>query len=144
MFSPLASTSVAPWLFSASLLALIAWLLWHHDRLRGAWLVGLGVALNLAVVLGNGGHMPVPADLARRGPKELVEVGTWGQYVLAGPGTRLGWLGDWVQLPQPIHTLFPQAYSPGDLVALAGMVVALFLATRAAPAGARSAPLTTP
>ena len=128
--TPLATAAAAPWIFVLSLVGLIAWALWHHDRLPGIWLVALGIGLNLAVVVANGGHMPVPVEQARRGPPVLMEHGTWGQYIIAGPATRLAWLEDWIVLPGPIGRLFPQAYSPGDLVAFVGMVVVLFLATR--------------
>src|SRR5437899_8195991 len=56
---PLASWPLTPLLFTASLVALLAWTLWHRQVLRGSWLIALGVAMNLAVVLANGGRMPV-------------------------------------------------------------------------------------
>lgn len=142
--SPLATVGAAPWIFVLSLAALIAWALWHHDRLPGIWLVAAGTGLNLIVVVANGGHMPVPVEEARRGPAVLLERGSWGQYTIAGPDTRLSWLEDWIVLPGPIGRLFPQAYSPGDLVSFVGMMVVLFLATR--PVTRRSAPraITTP
>jgi hypothetical protein len=69
-----------------------------------------------------------------------LEHGSYGPYILAGPDTRLAWLGDSIQLPGPVGSLFPQAYSPGDLLSLAGLAVVLFVATRSArrapPAGA--------
>jgi hypothetical protein len=131
VFGPLARSGLTPWLFAASNLALILWVIWHRDQLRGLELVGLGIALNLAVVASNSGHMPVAPALAHQGPPELLRYGVWGQYVLAGPGTRLNWLGDWIQLPNPIDRVFPQAYSPGDLVSWAGLAAVLFLLTRA-------------
>jgi Family of unknown function (DUF5317) len=132
----LGTSSLAPWAFVLSLVALIVWALWHRDRLPGIWIVAAGMCLNLIVVVANAGHMPVPPDLARRGPSILIERGTWGQYTLAGPNTRLPWLEDWIDLPGPLGRLFPQAYSPGDLVAFVGMAVVLFFATR--PIGGRA------
>jgi hypothetical protein len=129
VFGPLARSDLTPWLFLISNLALVLWVIWHRDQLRGLELVGLGIALNLIVVASNSGHMPVAPALAHRGPPELLRYGVWGQYVLAGPGTRLNWLGDWIQLPTPIGRVFPQAYSPGDLVSWAGLAVVLFLLT---------------
>ena len=75
--------------------------------------------------------MPVAPALARRGPPELVRNGVLGQYVLAGPGTRLNWLADTIRLPGPLYQLFPQAYSLGDLVSSLGLFVTLIRLTRA-------------
>jgi hypothetical protein len=131
VWTPLAQRQdLTPWLFTASLAVLVAWTLWHVNRLPGVWLVTLGLAMNLAVVALNGGHMPVPLALAHRGPTQLVQQGVLGQYVLEGPQTRLAMLGDWIRLPWPLGALFPQAYSPGDLVSLAGMFVVALLVTR--------------
>jgi hypothetical protein len=130
IFGPLASSNLTPWLFTASTLALIFWALWHRDQLRGVELMALGIALNLVVVVANAGHMPVAPGLAHLGPSELYRYGVWGQYTLTGPGTHLNWLSDWIQLPAPIDRVFPQAYSPGDLVSCVGLVVVLFLLTR--------------
>jgi Family of unknown function (DUF5317) len=130
VFGPLARSDLTPWLFVTSNLALVLWAIWHRRRLRGVELVGLGIALNLVVVASNSGHMPVAPALAHQGPPELLRYGVWGQYVLAGPGTRLNWLGDGIRLPAPIDRVFPQAFSPGDLVSWVGLAVVLFLLTR--------------
>jgi hypothetical protein len=62
--------------------------------------------------------------------RQLRKQRTYGQYILAGPDTRLNWLGDSFHMPNPIYQLFPQAYSPGDLVMALGILVVGFLATR--------------
>jgi hypothetical protein len=128
--TPLGSSPAAPALFAASLAALIAWIVWHRDELPGIWLVGAGIAMNLAVVLANGGHMLVASSLAHLGPRQLSRNGVWAQYAVTGPGTRLDWLGDWITIPRPIGWLFSEVYSPGDFVAAAGLAVTLFLVTR--------------
>jgi hypothetical protein len=130
VLGPLARSDLTPWLFVISNLALVLWAIWHRGQLRGVELVGLGIALNLVVVAANAGHMPVAPALAHQGPPELLRYGVWGQYVLAGPGTRLNWLGDGIRLPTPIDRAFPQAYSPGDLVSWVGLATVLFLLTR--------------
>lgn len=99
--------------------------------------------MNLAVVLANGGRMPVAPAAAHVGPPQLLEHGSFAQYILMGPDTRLSWLGDWILLPPPIGQLFPQAYSPGDLVSMAGFAVVLFLATRPDPKSTSSGVITT-
>lgn len=141
--SPLGSAALGPAVFALSLAVLLVWAVWHHDRLPGIWLVVVGIAMNLAVVLANGGHMPVAPAAAHVGPPQLLEQGSFAQYILMGPDTRLGWLGDWILLPPPIGQLFPQAYSPGDLVAMAGFAVVLFLATRPDPKSTSSGAITT-
>jgi hypothetical protein len=130
IFGPLSGSDLTPWLFVASNVALVAWALWHRRQLVGVELVALGIALNVLVLAANGGHMPVSPALAHQGPPELARNGVLGQYVLAGPGTRLGWLGDVIQLPPPVSRVFPQAYSAGDLVSFVGMVVVVLLLTR--------------
>lgn len=131
VWGPLATRQdIAPWLYTASLAVLIGWTLLHTYRLPGIWLVSLGIMLNLLVVLANGGHMPVRPDLAHRGPIQLLEQGVWGQYTLEGAHTRLAPLDDRINLPWPLGALFPQAYSVGDLVSVAGLFVVAFVATR--------------
>src|SRR5207237_1397714 len=125
-----ASSTLTPWLFTASTAALIFWTTWHRDRFQGIELVALGIAVNLVVVVVNAGHMPVDPGLEHVGPPELYRYGVWGQYMVAGPHTRLNWLSDWIQLPGPLGRVFPQAYSPGDLVSCAGLALVLFRLTR--------------
>jgi hypothetical protein len=124
---PLMYMAITPALFVVSLAALIGWAVWHARQMPGMWLVAAGMASNLLVVLANAGHMP-----AYRGTPlvfEYLRRGPVGQYVLGGPSTRLGFLGDWIGMPGPVGVLFPQGYSPGDLVVMAGLVMVLFMAT---------------
>jgi hypothetical protein len=141
--SPLGTSPVGPAMFALSLAVLIAWTLWHRDELPGIVLVSVGMAMNLLVTLANGGHMPVAPAAAYLGPPQLREVGTWAEYTLMGPGTRLGWLGDWILFPGLPGRLFPQAYSPGDLVSLVGLTAVLFLATRPRRTGEAQRAITT-
>jgi hypothetical protein len=128
--SPLGNSPLGPPMFVLSLAVLIAWTFWHRDELPGILLVTLGMSMNLAATLANAGHMPVSAPAAALGPPQLLAVGTWAEYTLMGPGTHLGWLGDWILFPGVLGRLFPQGYSPGDLVSLVGLTAVLFLATR--------------
>ncbi len=139
----LGNLGLAPAIFAASLAVLITWTLWHFSQLPGIWLVALGVGLNLVAVLANGGHMPVVPPAVHLGPPELGQHGVWAQYAIMDSGTRLRWLGDWILFPPPIDRLFPQAYSPGDLVSLLGVTLVLFLATRPVPPAARQGAITT-
>ncbi len=128
--TPLAYTPWAPLLYVTGLAVLCAWALWHRDRVSGLMIVAVGMLINLAVIGANFGHMPVSLALADRGPIELLRRGVLGYYVLMGPDTRLDFLGDWIELPPPINKVFPQAYSPGDLIAIVGMGLTLFWSSR--------------
>ena len=141
--TPVGSAAWAPAIFATSLAVLLVWAAWHHDRLPGIWLIVVGIGMNLLVVLVNGGRMPVAPAAAHLGPAQLRDQGTFAHYALAGPDTRLGWLCDWIVLPPPIGWLLPQAYSPGDLVSMAGFAVVLFLATRAAQKKPKTGAITT-
>jgi len=134
----LATSPFTPWLYALSVAALTAWVVWQRDRFSGIWLVAAGMAVNLLVVVGNGGRMPVRRGLAAQGPPQLAGQGWWGQYLVAGRGTHLAWLGDAIHLPGVAGRLLPQAYSAGDLLVTAGLVVTLFLATR--PTRGQTAP----
>src|SRR5579859_6312041 len=89
-----------PWIWVACLGAMLAVLVRNglsNDLARGAFrLAALGVAVNLFVVLANGGFMPQSAEarLAARGVP-LVTPGAMPQLrnvVLTGPDTQFIWL----------------------------------------------------
>lgn len=128
VLSPLSKVEGVQYVYLAALAALVVWTAWHASRLRGAWIVATGAALNLAVVIANGARMPVATDLAGR----LAVRGQLGQYVVMGPDTNLGWLGDWIGVPGPLGG----AYSPGDIVIAIGIAVVSFFASRQRPAAA--------
>jgi len=128
VLSPLSGIDGVQYVYVAALAALVGWTAWHASRLRGAWIVATGAAMNLVVVIANGARMPVTTALA--GP--LVDRGHIGQYVAMGPGTNLGWLGDWIGVPGPLGG----AYSPGDAVIAIGIASVVFFATRQGPAAA--------
>jgi len=128
---PLAFLPVTPYLYVVSLAALVAWAVWHAPRLPEMWLLAAGMALNLVVVVANDGHMP--AYHASRLVIAYLQQGPVGQYVLGGPATRLGFLGDWIGVPGPLGTLFPEGYSPGDLLAIVAITVLVLMSTRRQP-----------
>jgi uncharacterized protein DUF5317 len=130
LLTPLNRIDGTQLVYAASLAALVGWTIWHIDLLPGVWLVSIGSALNLLVVLLNGGRMPVSPELAARGSHVLIDRGFVGQYVLMGPHTNLRWLADWLAFPGPLGTVLPEAYSPGDFVSALGIAVVTFLATR--------------
>lgn len=128
VLTPLSGVDGVQYVYVGALTALVVWTAWHASRLRGAWIVAIGAAMNLVVVIANGARMPVASELAGR----LVKRGHIGQYVVMGPGTNLGWLGDWIGVPGPLGG----AYSPGDVVIAIGIAAVAFFATRQAAAAA--------
>ena len=122
-FTPLRTVDGVQWLWTLTLAAVAAWCIWNLDRVRGLWIAGLGVLLNLIVIVANGGRMPVsPAVATVRA--HLVE------YIAMTPDTRLNWLGDWIGLPGTAGSPLWGAYSPGDLVVSVGIVILVALALR--------------
>ena len=117
-------------------------------RLAGASIAAVGVAMNLAVMLANGGLMPVaPETLARAGRVEPWKIGD------GSPGTRVAqskdvilpaadtWLEPladryWTGLPGRLSVVF----SAGDVVLLAGVMFAIVRGMTRAPAGSPTPP----
>jgi len=120
LFRPLNRIDGVQYLYAAALAGLVAWTAWHIRRIPGVWVVTVGAASNLIVVLANGARMPVTPSLAG----SLVNRGPVAQYTLMGPDTRLDWLGDWIGFPWPV----PGAYSPGDLLIALGIGIVVILA----------------
>ena len=123
----LAGTSLGniDWLryvYVASLVLLIAWTVWNVDRLFGIWLVSIGSAMNLVVIVANDFRMPVVQSAAGA----LVQVGHHGQYVVMDASTRLPWLADTFVVPGWLGGVF----SPGDAVIGIGLGIVAFAGTR--------------
>jgi Family of unknown function (DUF5317) len=126
ILSPVSGIEGVQYVYAAALAALIAWTVWHIHRVRGAWIVAIGAALNLIAVLANAARMPVAPALAG----SLAQRGHAGQYVVMGSGTNLNWLADWIGVPGPLGG----AYSPGDMLVALGIAAVAFFATRHGPA----------
>ncbi len=99
---------------------------WLNRHTPGIWLLALGTALNLLVIVANGGLMPINVQAASRlvSPDilRLIPVGSRFGYgkdvLLLVEQTRLVWLSDMLLLP----AWFPYqvAFSVGDLGIAAG------------------------
>ena len=115
-------------LLSHLLLLLFVWL---NRRLAGIQIVGLGVVCNLAVILLNGGFMPItPETLVRINPGSILDQWTAGFHygnskdvILLAHDTSLWVLSDILVLPPPFP--WPTAFSVGDLLIAAGIIVLL-------------------
>ncbi|TMD90573.1 MAG: hypothetical protein E6I73_07315 [Chloroflexi bacterium] len=121
LLTPLNQVDGVQYVYAAALAALVAWTALHVKRLPGVWIVTLGAAMNLIVIIANGARMPVAPALATT----LLHRGHLGQYMLMGSGTNLNWLADWIGFPWPVRG----AYSPGDLVIALGIGIVVLLAT---------------
>jgi len=117
-------------LFLVSHLLLLI-LVWRNRRLAGMQLVGLGVICNLVVILANGGFMPItPETLVRINPGTTLEQWPLGLHygfskdvILLQAEIRLWPLADVLVIPPPFP--WPTAFSPGDLLIAAGVVLLL-------------------
>ena len=107
--------------------ALLITVIWQNRKLPGLWLLAVGLAANLAVMLLNGGYMPITLEaLSQAGFAHNAQRATDGVHVLfskdivlAHEATLAWWLSDIFVLPPPFP--IPSIFSVGDvLVALGG------------------------
>ena len=124
LLTPLGRVAGARYVYVAALLAIIVWVGWHSTRVRGIWLVAVGAALNVVVIVANNARMPVAPELAGA----ILPRSNPGLYTVMGPQTNLNILGDWIKL-----SLIPEAYSIGDVLIAVGLAIVVFLAVRNPP-----------
>lgn len=109
-------------------IALAPLALWAHRRLIGVWVIFVGLAANLAVIVANGGLMPIQQStvIEAVGIERAAEyeAGSWipgSKDVLLAPGDgRLVALGDSIVIRAGGRGI---AASPGDFVVWAGLLV---------------------
>lgn len=119
----------ADWISEISLmasLALFAAFVWLNRQLPGMPIVMIGLALNLLVIVANGGWMPIePQTASQLVGKDILQV--------ISPGSRFG-QKDMLLLPQQIHFSFladrfllpgwfpyQSAFSLGDILIASGI-----------------------
>ena len=134
VLTPLGGIDGVQYVYVAGLAALLAWTLWHINRIAGIWLVAAGTALNLIVIVANGGRMPVAPELAG----SLVSRGHIGQYVVMASDTHLNWLADWMSLRSLVGWGPLEAYSPGDLIVALGIATVIALTMRSSAGAAET------
>ena len=128
-YLPATRTHIPDALASAGLVASQSLLLvfcWCNRRVPGIWLMALGTACNLTVILANGGFMPISPETASRlvsaETLEALTVGSrfgYGKDILLLPEqTRLAWLSDAFLLPE--GSPYQVAFSVGDILVGAG------------------------
>lgn len=111
--------------------ALLLVFIWRNRDQWGVWPMGLGVVLNFAVIVANGGFMPIfPSTVSEFAPRAT---GTWTigerlwltkDIVQLPEVTRLAWLSDRFLLPgwMPLRAVF----SVGDVMIALGAVSLLW------------------
>lgn len=116
---------------------------WANRRRPGFWLLGLGLASNLAIIAVHGGWMPIRpeivASLVPGAPPETWQAGerfgTSKDVILPGEEIRLEWLSD--RFVTPGWFPYRYAFSLGDiLIALGAFLFCWSLGGRPRRAGA--------
>jgi hypothetical protein len=128
-------SSAGHWLWVGGIVAVLTVLLANAQQRRGfarmAWLVaGAGVALNLAVILANGGYMPIGTAAAEETNQtaELTSTSRYVREIAMTPDTRLPLLADILAEP----TWMPgkrTVNSVGDVLLALGLAAWAFHAT---------------
>jgi len=104
---------------------LLIWFVWVNRHHRAVWWLGLGLLLNLLVIVANGGLMPIsPETVARLVPERLPEMtigqraGTSKDVLLPEEAMIFPWLADRFITPNWL----PQraAFSLGDVLIAVG------------------------
>lgn len=103
---------------------------WSNRRLQGFWLLGIGLLLNLSVIVTNGGLMPISPETMTivhgTHVKEALESRAFGSkdIMLPASQTNLEWLADRFTVPDQWPIQF--AFSLGDVFIAGGAFWALW------------------
>lgn len=115
---PAISLSLGAGLYLASFISLIFFLLANRTQ-AGFVVLLLGLGLNFAAIVANGGQMPGdPRPLAQAGLldnlQQQLQAGLWSPFAIIDRSTRLSLLCDWILVPLPFRN--PVVMSLGDMV----------------------------
>ena len=124
------------WVLALTTMALVlgrnAWL--SSSPSRWAWMVaGLGVLLNVMVVVANGGYMPqsqearIAAGASVERVAGLASEPGWRNVAPMTDESRLTWFGD--VLPEPAWLPLHNVMSVGDVLLASGIAAILYLTT---------------
>jgi hypothetical protein len=115
-------------------LGILVLFVWQNRHLRGFWLLGVGLLLNLAVIASNGGLMPISPETVAivhgERAQEAIESRAFGSknIVLPVEETRLEWLADRFTIPDQLPIQF--AFSLGDVFLAVGAFWVLWAVPR--------------
>jgi hypothetical protein len=123
--------ALAPVILVSSQVLLLIFIVSNRNK-PGFWMLGLGLGLNLAIILLNGGLMPIsPETVARLAPNAPPDswqigerLGTGKDIVLMIEQTRLWFLSDRFLLPEGISSR--AALSLGDILIVVGAIWTLW------------------
>lgn len=135
LHTPAGPTQAVRWqqfLFLLSHLLLLVFV-WRNRRSIGIVIAGLGVLCNLAVIVANGGFMPITPEAcvqinAGSVPDQWVVGSHYGHskdVILVQGETKLWILSDILVLPPPFP--WPAAFSLGDVLIAVGIGVLLLI-----------------
>lgn len=102
---------------------------YFNRRYRGMLAIGSGCALNLIVIMLNGGRMPVSLEVLETAglveAAEMVKSGLDLRHCVLDAGARLPFLADIICLP-PFWGFMMRVASIGDLIVVAGLLIVAF------------------
>jgi hypothetical protein len=112
---------IGPVMLALSYALLVLFLLWNR-WIPGAWIMGLGLVLNLVVVVANGG-MPVQPEAIQRagGDVAVLRDASGSKHHLMTDGDVAWQLGDVIAVPPPLSAVF----SVGDVLLYGGIVYSI-------------------
>ncbi|NLG51411.1 MAG: DUF5317 domain-containing protein [Chloroflexi bacterium] len=138
--------TVAPWpwltpLLYALSLALLILTVWLNRATAGFPLLGVGLLLNTAVILANGGHMPASLQALQAAgiatSQAAFEAGRTANSSVMNSSTPLWFLGDIFYVPQPLP--LANVFSVGDVFIALGAIWFVVAHTRPTPDAAPAA-----
>lgn len=121
-------SAIPDWLAAVSIITSQVFLLifaWLNRNLPGMWILIAGLVMNMAVMIANGGFMPINPSTAERivGVERVasIELGSrigYKDILLPASETQLEWLSD--RFLPPVWSPYQVAFSLGDVLIALG------------------------